>query len=85
MNSWFPQVLLGVVNVTLTAFFNKKFQSILSLMLFTLTDNPHLYRLEIFLSDILMTDLFGWKSNKIVIFSKTENSYQSKYVRALYD
>ena len=63
------------------AFFHMKFQSILSLVLFTLTDDPQFYGLEISLSNILMIGLF-LSSNRMIVFSNTEkNSYHSKHVR----
>ena len=64
-------VLIGIVNIS--GILSHKFQSI-SLMPFTLTDNPHLYGLEMSLSNILMIGLFR-SNNKMVIFSKTENLY----------
>ena len=43
-------------------------------MPFTLTDDPHLYDLEMSLSNILMIGLFH-SNNSMAIFSKTENSH----------
>ena len=52
------------------ALFQIKFQSIPSQILFTLTDDPQFYGLEVSLNYILMVGLF--RSNRMVIFSKTE-------------
>ena len=47
---------------------------IINVMPSTLTgDSPHLYGLEMSLSNILMIGLFH-SNNRMVIFSKTENS-----------
>ena len=43
-------------------------------MLFTLSDDTHLYGLEMSFSKILMIDLFR-SNNRMTVFSKTENSY----------
>ena len=54
-----------------------------SLVSFTLTDDPHVYGLEMALSNILMIGLFR-SNNSVVIFSKTEKkSYYSKHVHGL--
>ena len=62
------------------AFCHRKFQGMPSLMLFTLSNDPHLYGLEMLLSNILMTGLFC-SNIRMVIFSKTANSYHMKHVR----
>ena len=50
-------------------------------MPFTLTDNPQLCGLKVFLSTILMIDLF-LSNNRTVIFSETEkNLHRSKHLR----
>ena len=50
-------------------------------MLFTLTDDPQFYDLEMSLSNILMIGLFR-SSSRMVMFSKREKkSYHSKHVR----
>ena len=64
----------------MAAFCYTKFQTIPSIMPFTLTDGPHLCAIEMSLSNILMIDLFH-SNNRMVIFSKTENLYHSKHVR----
>ena len=54
-----------------------------SLVSFTLTDDPHVYGLEMALSNILMIGLFR-SNNNVVIFPKTEKkSYSSKHVDGL--
>ena len=62
-------VLIGILNIS--GILSHKFQSI-SLMPFTLTDNPHLMAKKCLY--ILMIGLFR-SNNKMVIFSKTENLY----------
>ena len=54
--------------------FHMKFQNIPSLILFTLTDDPEFYGLELSLNNILMVGLFR-SNNRMVIFSKTEKSH----------
>ena len=56
------------------ALFYIKFQSIPSLILFTLTDDPQFYGLEVSLNNILMVGLFR-SNNRMVIFSKTEKNH----------
>ena len=46
-------------------------------MLFTLTDDPQIYALEVFLTNILMIGLFC-SNNRIVIFSKTGKKFKSQ-------
>ena len=46
----------------------------------TWTDDPHLYGLEISLSNFLVIGLFC-SNNMMVFFSKTKNLYHSKHVR----
>ena len=55
----------------LVALFHIKFQSIPSLVLYTLTDNAQFYGLEVFLNNILMVVLFR-SNNRMVIFPKTK-------------
>ena len=50
-------------------------------MSFTLSGDSRFYGLEISLTNILMIGLCR-SNNRMVIFSKTENSYHSKHVKA---
>ena len=59
-----------------------KFQSIPSLILFTLTDDPEVLGLEVFLSNTLMIGLFRSNNRMVIFFLKQKkNSYHSKHVR----
>ena len=58
-----------VLEWTSVAFYHKKFQSIPSLMLFTLTNDPQFYGLQVSLSSILMMGVFC-SNNRTVIFLK---------------
>ena len=60
--------------VTISVIVSHKFHSIPSLTLFTLTDDPQFYGLEVSLNNILMVDLFR-SNNRMIIFSKTEKNY----------
>ena len=51
--------------------FRIKFQSIPSLILFTSTDDPQFYDLQVCLNNSLMVGLFR-SNNRMVIFSKTK-------------
>ena len=67
------------------ALFHIKFQSIPSLILFTLSDDPQFFGLEVPLSNILMIGLFR-SNNKMLIFFKTEKKYSKnvlKFVKCL--
>ena len=62
------------------AFCHIKFQSIPSLMPFTLNGDPQFYGLKMSLSNTLMIDLFG-SNNRMVIFSKREKKIISQQIR----
>ena len=60
------------------ALFHIKFQSIPSLILFTLTDNPQFYGLEVSLNNIFLIVGFFRSNNRTIIFSNREKKIISK-------
>ena len=79
-SAYWGQFLLGIVNIS-GILSHKIPKYTISLMLFTLTDDPQFYILEVSFSNILMIGLFH-SNIRMVSFSKTEKkSYHRKHVR----
>ena len=76
------ELLIGnyFLDKIIVAFCHIQFQSIPSLMPFTLTDDPHFYGLKMSLSNIWMIGLFC-SNNKMVIFFKREKKFMSQQTR----
>ena len=70
------------------ALFHTKFQSVLSLILFTLTDDPQLHGSKMSLNNVLIIGFFR-SNNRTLIFSKTEKkkkiSQQTRKGPYIYD